>query len=127
MKTSSGSVIQSLAEMQTSALNLHQKTAGGYIRPFAATTGTITIPPYCRPPPSTFTRRRRAGIFSPSPPKEVQSPDVGETIRIPSYSRHLARSVGIMNDICQIRIDFLFWSGFITDPTLEIGQVKKGK
>jgi hypothetical protein len=42
MKTSSGSVIRSLAEMQTSALNLHQKTAGGYIRPFAATTGTVT-------------------------------------------------------------------------------------
>jgi hypothetical protein len=43
MKTSSGSVIRSLAEMQTSALNLHQKTAGGYIRPFATTTGTETI------------------------------------------------------------------------------------
>jgi hypothetical protein len=50
MKSSSVSVIRSLAEMQTSALNLHQKTAGGYIRPFAATTGTIR----CRDDPDIF-------------------------------------------------------------------------
>jgi hypothetical protein len=86
------------SEMQTSALNLHQKTAGGCIRPFAATTGTIrdadlrpqpspedgwllhsTIRRYnrysqrCRPPPSTFTRRRLAATFGPSPPQKVES------------------------------------------------------
>ncbi len=85
------------SEMQTSALNLHKKTAGGYIRPFAATTGTIRdadLRPQpspedgwrlhsalrrhnrynqrCRPPPSTFTRRRRAATFDPSPPQQVQ-------------------------------------------------------
>jgi hypothetical protein len=131
MKTSSGSVIRSLAEMQTSALNLHQKTAGGYIRPFAATTGTIRdadLRPQpspedgwrlhstirhnnrynqrCRPPPSTFTRRRLAATFDHSPPQQVQSPDDAETIRIPSFSRHLASIVGIMNDITLIYLHY---------------------
>jgi hypothetical protein len=80
--------------LQTSALNLHQKTAGGYIRPFAASTGTVAG--CCRDCPDTV------------------------------FLRHVAGIVGITNDICRIRIDFfLFRIGFITDLTNKLGQVFK--
>jgi hypothetical protein len=64
----------------------------------------------CRPPPSTFTRRRLAATFDHSPPQQVftgcrtEDPD---TVLFKTFGQY--RIVGIQNDLCQIRIDFFYF------------------